>query len=330
MAKRAMNNVKLGAFVLAGLFCLILLLYMIGKNRNMFGSNFILKSRFENVQGLKQGNNVRYAGIDVGTVKKVTIINDTLMEVIMIIDNKMKTVIHKNALVSIATDGLVGNKVVNISAVKQLAPLAQNGDILASKRPLDTDEMLKKLNNTNNDIGSVAEELKYTIQRINNSNALWSVLNEKGLPQNLKLSAINIRQATARAKDMANDLYAIVNDVKMGKGSIGSILTDTSFAYNLNEAVVKIKSVGDEADSLSRQISDAVSGIQRDVDSGKGTIHSLLKDSLLVIKLNKSLDNIQQGTDGFNQNMEALKHNFLFRGYFRRLEKQKIGIKKDQ
>jgi ABC-type transport system involved in resistance to organic solvents, periplasmic component len=65
MAKRAINNVKLGAFVLSGLFLLILLLYMIGKNRNMFGSNFILKARFENVQGLKSGNNVRYAGIDV-------------------------------------------------------------------------------------------------------------------------------------------------------------------------------------------------------------------------------------------------------------------------
>ena len=323
MAKRTINNIKLGAFVLAGLFCLILLLYMIGKNRNMFGSNFILKARFENVQGLKSGNNIRYAGIDVGTVKKVAILNDTLMELTMIIDNKMKTVIHKNALVAIATDGLVGNKVVNISAVKQVSPLAEDGDILASKKPLDTDEMLKKLNTTNNDIGSVAEELKYTIQRINNSNALWSVLNEKGLPQNLKLSAINIRQATAKAKDMANDLYTIVNDVKMGKGSIGSILTDTLFAYNLNEAVFKIKSVGDEADSLSRQLRDAISGIQQDINSGKGTVHAVLKDSLLVIKLNKSLDNIEHGTDGFNQNMEALKHNFLFRGYFRRLEKQK-------
>ena len=323
MAKRTINNIKLGAFVLAGLFCLILLLYMIGKNRNMFGSNFILKARFENVQGLKSGNNIRYAGIDVGTVKKVAILNDTLMELTMIIDNKMKSVIHKNALVAIATDGLVGNKVVNISAVKQVSPLVEDGDILGSKKPLDTDEMLKKLNTTNNDIGSVAEELKYTIQRINNSNALWSVLNEKGLPQNLKLSAINIRQATAKAKDMANDLYTIVNDVKMGKGSIGSILTDTLFAYNLNEAVFKIKSVGDEADSLSRQLRDAISGIQQDINSGKGTVHAVLKDSLLVIKLNKSLDNIEHGTDGFNQNMEALKHNFLFRGYFRRLEKQK-------
>jgi phospholipid/cholesterol/gamma-HCH transport system substrate-binding protein len=323
MAKQTLSNLKLGAFVLAGLLFLILLLYMIGKNRNLFGANFILKARFENVQGLKAGNNVRYAGIDVGTVKRINIVNDTLIELVMTIDDKVRSIIHKNAIVSIGTDGLVGNKVVNITAAKQPSPVAEDGDILLSKKPVDTDEMLRTLYKTNNDIAVVADNLKTTLNRLNNSGALWSVLNEQGLPQNLKLSASNIRQATAKANDMVNDLASIVADVKKGKGSLGTILTDTSFAYNLNSAIIKIKNVGDEADSLSRQISQAVAGIQQDVSSGKGPVNALLKDSLMVIKLNKSLDNIQKGTDGFNQNMEALKHNFLFRGYFRKLEKQK-------
>ena len=329
MAKRIISNVKLGAFVLSGLFCLILILYLIGKNRNMFGSNYILKARFENVQGLKAGNNVRYAGIDAGTVKKINIVNDTLMEVTMIIDDKLKSIIHKNAIVSIGTDGLVGNKVMNITAVKQTSAIAENGDILISKKPLDTDEMLRKLEVTNNDIGIIAEELKLTTQRLNNSSTLWTILNDKELPQNIRLSAGNIRQATVKAKDMVNDLYIIVNGMKMGKGSIGVILNDTSFAYNLNEAITKIKSVGDEADSLSKQIGGTISGIQSDINSGRGTINALLKDSLLALKINRSLDNIQQGTDGFNQNMEAIKHSFLFRGYFRKLERQKIKSKMD-
>jgi phospholipid/cholesterol/gamma-HCH transport system substrate-binding protein len=66
-----------------------------------------------------------------------------------------------------------------------------------------------------------------------------------------------------------------------------------------------------------------VAGIQQDIDNGKGTINALLKDSAMVMKLNVSLDNVQEGTDGFNQNMEALKHHFLLRGYFRKQEKQK-------
>jgi phospholipid/cholesterol/gamma-HCH transport system substrate-binding protein len=323
MAKQTINNLKLGVFVLAGLLFLILLLYMIGKNRSLFGANFILKARFENIQGLKPGNNVRFAGIDAGTVEKINIFNDTLIEVEMTIDDKMKSVIRKNAMASIGTDGLVGNKVINITAVKQPAGLATEGDILSAKKAVDTDEMLRTLYKTNNDISVIADNLKTTVGRLNNSEALWSVLNEKSLPLNLQHSAANIRQATVKANELVNDLYSVVHDTKNGKGSLGIVLTDTAIAYNLNAAIVKIKSVGDQADSLSVQISQVVKGIQYEISNGKGTVNALLKDSLMTIKLNNSLDNIRNGTDGFNQNMEAIKHSFLFRGYFRRQARQK-------
>jgi phospholipid/cholesterol/gamma-HCH transport system substrate-binding protein len=132
-----------------------------------------------------------------------------------------------------------------------------------------------------------------------------------------------VRRATEKANDMVNDLYTIVHDIKNGGGSLGAILTDTAFAYNLNAAVIKIKMVGDHADTLSQQLNQMVTGMQEDVNNGKGLINALLKDSGMVIKLNESLDNVQKGTDGFNQNMEALKHNFLLRGYFKKMEKQK-------
>ncbi len=322
MAKHAFDNVKLGAFVLGGLFFLVLLLYMIGKNRNLFGSNYLLKARFENVQGLVAGNNVRFSGIQAGTVKKVSIISDTVIEVTMLLDKKMMNIVRKNAVVSIGTDGLVGNKVVNIIPVRQPGILAKEGDILVSKKAPDTDEMLQTLYKTNNDIAVIADNLKTTVQRINNSSALWTLLNEKSLPADLKTSLANIRWTTSNAGTMTHNLNTLIADVKNGKGSLGAILTDSSFAKNLNEAVLRIKAVGDETDSLAGEISRVVAGIKQDVTTGKGTVNALLKDSLLVIKLNASLDNIQKGTGGFNQNMEALKHNFLLRPYFRKLERQ--------
>ena len=322
MAGKVINNIKLGGFVLAGLLFLILTLYMIGRNRNLFGSSFTLKVKVENMQGLKPGNNVRFGGIDVGTVKKINFINDTSMEIVMTIDEMAKTVIHKNAMASIATDGLVGNKVLLITSARKPAALVEDGDELLSNKPIDTDDMLRTLSKTNNDVGFIAENLKTTISRINNSEALWSVLSEKGLPQNLKLSAWNVRLAAAKANAMVNDLYTIVHNIKNGGGSLGAILTDTAFAHNLNAAVIKIKIVGDHADTLSQQLSEMAGSMQADINDGKGIIHALLKDTGIVIKLNKSLDNVQKGTDGFNQDMEALKHNFLFRGYFKKLEKQ--------
>ncbi len=324
MAKRIFDNVKLGTFVLAGLIFLVILLYMIGKNQHLFGSTYTLKVRFENVQGLVAGNNVRFSGIETGTVKRINILNDTAIEVTMVIDKKMLSVIRKNAVASIGTDGLVGNKVVNIVPARQPGPLAVEGDLLASRKTVDTDGMMQTLYKTNNDIAVIAEDLKSTVQRINNSSGLWALLGDESIPRDLRISVQNIRLATGKAGNMADNLQAIVSDVKNGKGAAGAILRDTSFAKNLNEAILKIKNIGDEADSLAGEINKMVAGIQKDVNTGSGAVNALLKDSSIVIKLNTSLDNIRKGTDGFNQNMEALKHNFLLRGYFKKQEKQRL------
>lgn len=322
MAKQTIHNIKLGAFALGGLLFLVLLLYMIGKNRNMFSDNYVLVARFDNIQGLVPGNNVRFAGIEAGTVKKITILSDTVIEVTMLVEKNMQTIIRKNAIASIGTEGLVGNKVVNISPAGLPGPLAREGDILLSKKAVNTDEMMQTLYKTNNDIALVAAELKTTIQRVNNSSALWNLLNEKSIPMDVKLSVASIRRATLKAGKMVEGLNTIIEDVKNGKGSLGILLTDTSFITNLDEAVKKIKSVGEQADKLAGEMSGTVAGIHTDITEGKGPVKALLKDSILTEKINAALENIREGTEGFNQNMEALKHNFLFRGYFRKLERQ--------
>lgn len=330
MEKKTIDNIKLGTFVSAGLLFLVVLLYMIGKNMSLFGDTYVLKARFENAQGLVVGNNVRYSGIQSGTVKEIKIMNDTTIEVTLLVEKKMMAIIRKNAIVSIGTEGLVGNKVVNIIPRRKQAPLAEEGDILFAKRSVDADEMLQTLSQTNNDVAVIAADLKITIQRINTSNALWNLLNDKSIPENFRVSVANILAATGNAGKLVNNLNDIVMDMKNGKGSAGAILRDSSFAKNLNEAILKIKSVGDNVDSLSHEISLVVAGVRQDVNSGRGPVNALLKDSAIVIKLNGSLSNIEKGTDGFNQNMEALKHNFLFRGYFRKLEKEKENELKRQ
>ena len=323
MRKQGGNNLKLGIFVLSGILFLVLLLYMIGKNRSLFGSSYELNARFDNVQGLLNGNNVRYSGIQAGTVSKIQILNDTTIEVTMSIDQKMGSIIKKNARVSIGTDGLVGNKVVNIVPGNKTSELAVEGDILFSKKGLDTDEILQTLNQTNNDVAVIAANLKTTVQRINSSNGLWDLLNDGSIPQNIKLSIANIRLATNNAGALVNNLNNIVKDVKKGKGAVGNILTDTTMVVSLKKAIENIKKVGADADLLVAEINSGVIGIKKDVNTGKGPANALMKDSIMVERLNSSLENIQKGTDGFNQNMEALKDNFLFRRHYRKLEKQK-------
>ena len=289
----------------------------------MFGSNFELKVHFKNAAGLTKGNNVRLSGIQVGTVKSVKFLNDSTIETVILISKKAKPYIHKNAVASIGNEGLMGNKIININPGKEISIEVEDGDTIGTKITFDTEEMMETLSKSNRNIAVISEGLKSTVQKINNSSALWGILNDKSLSVNLRASLNNISKASANANDMVKDIHGIIADIKNGKGSLGMLLTDTSFAFRLNETVANIKSVGDSAGKLANELIGLVKTIKEEVNNGKGTVNALLKDSLMSGRLNASLENIKSGTAAFNKNMEALKHNFLFRGYFRKLEKQK-------
>ena len=327
MATQVENNVKLGAFVLAGLLVLILSFYMIGKNHNLFGSTFEIKARFSNLNGLIEGNNVLFSGLQAGSVKNIELINDTAIEVTLSIANKLKPFIHKNAIASIGTEGLMGNKVVNISPVKSAGPTVQDGDVLPAQKMVNTDEMLQTLAKTNNNIAIISEALKSTVLRIDSS-ALLALFNDKSIGGSLKSSLRNINQTTVNAKEMTHDLKGIIEQIKKGKGAAGVLLSDTAFADNLKQAMLKIQSASDNANQMTIRLNNLVKGINEEISHGKGSLNVLLKDTVFAKNLRMSMDNVQKGTDSFNQDMEALKHNFLLRGYFKKLEKQQQKEKK--
>ena len=330
MANRAIDNLKLGIFVLAGLLLLILFFYMMSKNESIFASRFEIKAHFENVSGLVSGNNVRVSGIVVGIVEEVELVNDTLVIVTIALNNDMRQVVRKNALAALGTDGLIGNRLVNIVPVKEPAPLIEPGDVLIGQKDVSTEEMLRTLDQTNRNVLDISSGLRETIDRINKSTQLTTLLEDESLSQNLKTALINLRNATSQASSTMQDLHAVVRDVREGEGSVGSLLRDTSFAWELNQAVLKLQNVENQADRLAqnmdalvKEVDGTVKGLQGDINQGQGPANLLMKDSLAAARLQTTLGNLEQGTARFSENMEALKHNFLFRRYFKKLEKQK-------
>jgi phospholipid/cholesterol/gamma-HCH transport system substrate-binding protein len=318
MTSQNLNNIRLGTFLIGGLSILILLFYMIGKNKNIFGKNYTLRARFENIQGLKAGNNVRYAGIDVGTVEEVKIINEHTIEAIMTINKKVNHIIRKNALASIGTDGIVGNKIVNINPQNPPANLAIENDLLPTRLPIDTDELLRTLAKSNNNIAIISEGLKTTISKINNSHAIWNLLNDDAFNQNLKMSANNINEATININNTAKRIHQIALKVQKGEGSLGRLIYDSNIVISLDSAIFSINRAGNQVNNLSQELRNDVSSFNENLQLGKGTIPVLLNDSNMAIKVNQTLENIEKSADNFNQNMEALKHSIFFRGYFRK------------
>lgn len=323
------NNFKLGAFVISGLAFLIFMLYMIGRNQNLFQSTYMLKAHVRNAQGLVLGNNVRYAGIEIGTVKKIRFINDTLIELSLTINSKMKNIVRKNATVSIGSEGLVGNKVLNISSSGPGSEAAVEGDVLKGSYSVSTDDMLVILEKTNKDVAIVAAGMRTGIERINNSKGLWKALEDEQSAENIRIAAANIRKASANVDIVLQHLQSASSALTRGGGTVSMLLTDTNTAGDIRQSVKKIRCTADNMDSLSGSLNRYAGQIYNDISNGNNALNVLLKDSLQAEKLRSSMNSVEKGTAAFTVNMEALRHNFLFRRYFRKLEKKNQKQKKE-
>jgi phospholipid/cholesterol/gamma-HCH transport system substrate-binding protein len=318
MRNKKIDNTKVGLLVLSGLVFLVLTLYMIGKNRNLFGATFTIKAVLNNVNGLVPGNNVRFKGIDVGTVKTITVENDSAIYVEMAIDKEMKPYIKKNAIASIGTDGLMGNKLININSASSSALAIEDNDVIQSRKPIETDEMLRTLNTTNNNIERITHNLYEISVKLNSSKSLWSLLSDTVMTRDIRLAVADFKSAGSNTAKMTSTAKNIVTSLEHGEGIAYKLFSDTILSNRLTFSLQQIQAASSETSAMMKDLKKVVD----DMKQGDGTAGLLLTDTTLRQSLFKSAINIEQGTDRFNQNMEALKSNFLFRKYFKRLEKQ--------
>lgn len=319
MEKETYRNVRLGIFVICGTLLLIAAFYFIGSKQNLFGSTFKLSARFNNVNGLMEGNNVRFAGIDVGTVESLEIENDSSVIVTMILEKRIQKFINKNALAGIGTDGLMGNKLVNINSGTPSSPV-QNNDVLQTLRPLEMDEMVRTLNTTNENIKVISSNLRSITDRISSKNSLWNLLMDTVVAENVKSSVVNLKLMSNNGVLITGNLKSMSNDMVKGKGTIAALVSDTSLSSNLKQTVVKFEKLNDTAAVISGNLSYLVQKLKQ----GQGTAGLLLNDTTLIHDLNNSIKAIYKGAGSFDENMIALQHTWPFKRYFKKKkDKQK-------
>ena len=314
------KNIRLGFFVLTGTALLILALYFIGSNSNLFSKTFKLYAKFETVNGLKKGNNVRYGGIDVGIIKNIEIVNDTTIRVEMSVEADLKKVIRNNSTATIGTDGLMGNKLINISAGTAEAGLIKDGEELESLASLNTDEMLRTLDKTNRNILVISANLRDITQKITDSRGtLYTVLMDTTIAEGLRHTLGNIDVVSNNILQISDDLNDVVSEAKNGKGLLGTLVKDTVMAEDLSKAVKEVRTAGEQINTSAGELKV----ILEKVNNGGGTLSTLINDTTSANSLKRSLINIDASAKKLPDLMEALKHNFLFKGYFKKQEKKK-------
>jgi phospholipid/cholesterol/gamma-HCH transport system substrate-binding protein len=318
MRTKTLDNTKVGALVMAGVIFLVFTLYMIGRNRNLFGATFTINAMLTNVNGLVPGNNVRFKGINVGTVSSIRLSSDTSIVVTLNIDQTMQPYIKQNVLASVGTDGLMGDKLVNLNPVAGPAGTIGEGDTIFSLKPVATEEMLRTLNATNNNVERISADLYQITTRLKSSEALWSLLSDSVLAQNLTGAVRDFKTAGANTAEMTLTAKIIVRELHDGQGIAYRLFADTSLSNKLDQSLRQIQHASMETSTMMSNLQQIVGGLKQ----GEGSAGLILTDTMARQSLLRSLQSIEQGTGGFNENMEALKSNFLFRGYFRRQQKK--------
>jgi phospholipid/cholesterol/gamma-HCH transport system substrate-binding protein len=319
-------NAKLGMIVIASLMFLVFSLYMIGKNQNIFGRSFSITAVVKNVNGLVPGNNVRFQGMDVGTVKSVEMLDDTTIHVTLLIHKSMQSFIKKNALTAINTDGLMGNKIIQILPQEEFAQSVEEGDVLYPAEQIDTDEMLAKLNASGDYLELTLINLAEITEKLNESEAIWEVLSDPNLSADLKGAVREFRLAGANASAMAKAGKDLVTNLEQGDGLVTNLFTDTLMNGNFEKSLEQLEQTSGDAAEMMVSMKTLIQNIQK----GEGTAGLILSDSAFREQMVQTLENIESTTYKLNENMEAIKSNFLFRKYYKDQEKAQKKAEKSQ
>ncbi|OGX84017.1 hypothetical protein BEN49_11865 [Hymenobacter coccineus] len=312
---------RLGLFTVLGVGFLLGLLYLMGRQQNLFGRSLVVRADFRNVSGLLTGNSVRLGGIAVGNVKAIDLLNDSTVRVSMSLSTDAQGFVRQNAVAAIGTDGLVGNTIINLTAQAAPAPPVQSGDVLRTKTPLALDAMLGTLDISNKNLVAITRSLRQMTAKLDTS-ALWQLLNDQQLPAHVRQSLGHVAAASAQLQRAATDAAQLTQGVRQGRGPLGYLLTDKALPAQLGHA-------GRQLASTTDTLAATVAGLRHQLLAGRGPAHTLLADTTAARQVRQSLRSVQQSTQKLDQSMTALQHNFLLRGYFKKQAKQKARAAAD-
>jgi phospholipid/cholesterol/gamma-HCH transport system substrate-binding protein len=190
-------KIKLGLFILGGLLLFAVVLFVIGKKNNLFTPVFTLSAAFNNVSGLQVGNNIRFSGITIGTVDDITIVNDSIVKVTMVLKTSVKKFIKADSKAVIASDGIIGDKLVIISQGSGESPIVKEGQLLESEEPIETADIIASLQVSAANAEVITDQLAEVMIKVNNGNGtLGRLIQDPTIANNLSQTMQNMKTSS--------------------------------------------------------------------------------------------------------------------------------------
>ncbi|MDB5152544.1 MAG: hypothetical protein JWR54_1295 [Mucilaginibacter sp.] len=212
------QKIKIGVFVIAGLAVLVLAIFFIGNKKNLFTATFNVNGMFKNVNGLQVGNNVRFAGINVGVVEDILIMTDSSVKVVLTLNNDVKKFIKKDAKISIGSDGLMGDKLVIITPGGGTSNVpVKDGEQLTAVNPLDVDKVISKFTKIADDAGDLVEGLAAIVNKVNSGKgSIGRLLNNDKMARNMENT---VKQAQTTMANVHKTTGTLNEDLKAAQSN---------------------------------------------------------------------------------------------------------------
>ena len=268
----------MGLTVLFASITLAVLIFVMSGTGGWFTSKITLRSYFDNAGGLREGAPVRLAGVDIGNVTGVRIVNGkpmTPVEVTMKVNTKYSFNLRKDSVTLLSTAGILGETYVDVDSSTAKGPEATDGDMLAARNQPDIQDVVRASQGTLQNMDSLLKRVDRIMSFIESGQgSIGKVIYDPALYNQLNSTVAEFK--------------GIVDDIQSGKGSLGPLLTSDEAYKKVIGAIDKINVMVD------------------DLQQGKGTAGKLLKDPALYDNANKTIENVRQLTDDINAGKGAI------------------------
>lgn len=318
MANKNRNPLRLGIFVLASLILVMVSFYLIGSKKNLFSSTMSVQAVFRQAGGLRPGNNVRYMGVNVGTVDRIAILNDTAVLVVLRIRSIDAGNIHSNAVASLGSDGLMGNRLVNLVPGPGAGPAVTEGTVLVTRAEMGTDALLNSVARSSQDLEAITGQIRILATKLNTPGNVVDLLVDTLFAQDLAGTMAELRVASEHARGVTASLQAMLVDVRAGKGALGALVSDTSAEAQVRQVIANLASISDSIQIASNEIGQ----FSRQLNSPDGLVHALTADTAMAGDLRRTLTRLDTGATLLNEDLRALQRNWFFRKYFKEKAKE--------
>lgn len=198
-------KVRLGLFIAGGIMLFVIVIFIIGKQKNLFNPVYKLTTNFNNVSGLQVGNNIRFSGINVGTVDNIQIINDSTVQVDMLIRKSVQQFIKADCEAGIGSAGIIGDRILVITQGSYDTPLAKDGQHILSKEPVEPDAIMASLQVTADNAAIVSDQLAEIMIKINSGNGtLGRLIEDSTIANNINQTIVNLRKSSKGLNENMN------------------------------------------------------------------------------------------------------------------------------